>query len=121
MAFWRAVRARLASDDPDDENRWGNTRESNLFNKIYLHILQADFFQFLTEVRKEISSISAIEDLVADWLQDVQPNYFRRNWKMENQKKDVPGIRKQWAQLWVAYRKNPQRAPNVSLFRQAAQ
>lgn len=120
IEFWKCVKRKLASDDPEDQNCWGRTRKSNLFNKIYLHILMADFFQYLTETRKGIESIQAISGLVDDWLDEVQPSYFRRDWKLENQKKDVPGIRKSWAILWVGYRKNPQRAPAVKEFRQAA-
>ncbi len=117
VAFWKAVITILASENPDDQNCWGNTRYSNLFNKIYLHILMVDFFQFLTEVRKGVDSESDISDLVKDWLRDVQSNYFKRDWKLEGQKKDVPGIRKQWSALWVAYRKDPKRAPSVAQFR----
>jgi hypothetical protein len=42
------VRDRLGSEDRSSGNYWGSPRNSNLFNKISLMILTADFFQFLT-------------------------------------------------------------------------
>jgi hypothetical protein len=48
IEFWKATRDHLGNvTDPDAGNYWGKGRESNLFNKISLTILEADFFSFL--------------------------------------------------------------------------
>jgi hypothetical protein len=122
VEFWRAVREKLGNDDHDAHNTWGHTRNSNLFNKIYLHILAADFFQFLTERELTIVEVSEVKILVVEeWLKDAKPSYFDRDWHLTGQKKDVPGIRKQWANLWVTYRKSKGgKAPAASLFKTAA-
>jgi len=122
IEFWKSVKETLASDDSDAHNCWGNTRNSNIFNKIYLHILASDFFQFLVDKELAINIIDDIKELVTDeWLGEVKSSYFARDWKMEGQKKDVPGIRKQWSTLWVNYRKSRGgKAPSVGEFKKAA-
>lgn len=119
IAFWSAVRDRLATiDDKDAGNYWGSPRTSNLFNKISLTILAADFFQFLTDRGYTIDSAANLKDFVEEWLRPVKTTYYSRDWKLGGVKKDAPGTRAQWAFLWVQYRKDPQSLPQVSNFRQ---
>lgn len=119
IAFWSAVRDRLATtDDKDAGNYWGSPRSSNLFNKISLTILAADFFQFLTDRGYTIDAATDVKDFVEEWLKDVKTTYYSRDWKIGGVKKDAPGTRAQWAYLWVQYRKDPQSLPQVTNFRQ---
>ena len=119
IAFWSAVRDRLATtEDKDAGNYWGSPRTSNLFNKISLTILAADFFQFLTDRGHTIDTASDVKDYVEEWLKDVKTTYYSRDWKIAGVKKDAPGTRAQWAYLWVQYRKDPQSLPQVTSFRQ---
>lgn len=121
IAFWIAVRDTLATTDEADAdagNYWGSNNNSNLFNKITLTILAADFFQFLNERQRPIDSISEIAELVDDWLDGVKQTYFSRDWKLQSVKKDQAGIKKQWASQWALYRKDPVRVPPVEVFRQ---
>ncbi|KAM3108450.1 hypothetical protein [Phormidesmis sp. 146-33] len=117
-AFWLAVRDKLA-DRYDDSapNYWGSPRTSNIFNKVSLTILAADFFQYLCERRLGISNVQTIPQLVDDWLCEVKPSYFNRGWNLEGVRKDAPGRRKQWAKLWSEYRKDPERLPRVDQYR----
>ena len=107
ITFWTEVRARLGTDEADESNVWGKARSSNLFNKISLTILSADFYQYLCENKRGIDSPEDVKSLIADWLTDVKPKYFGRDWKLSGVKKDSTGIRKAWSRLWVDYRKNP--------------
>lgn len=117
-AFWLSVRDKLAdSSDDSASNYWGNPRTSNIFNKVSLTILAADFFQYLCERRIGISSVQSIPELVEDWLCGVNTSYFNRGWDLEGVRKDTPGRRKQWAKLWVEYRKDPERMPKVNQYR----
>ena len=121
MAFWTGVRDKLASTrDEQAWNYWGAARESNIFNKISLTILSADFFKFLWERKLCIESPDAVAKIVQEWLEGVDPNYFNRDWKLEGVKKDSVGIRRQWAQIWVEYRTNPSRLPRNELYRKPA-
>jgi hypothetical protein len=103
----------------DKHNYWGKTRISNLFNKVSLTILAADFFQYLCVGKKTIDTISQIDELFADWLENVNRGYFDRDWNLTGIKKDTPGIRAQWAFQWCEYRKNPGTFPNKSWYRQS--
>lgn len=116
--FWIAAKQKLGSDDPADPNYWGRPRSSNLFNKVSLTILAADFFQYLTDTRTGLDSAAAVKELVDDWLEGVRERYFARDWKLGGVKKDSVGIRKRWSKLWVEYRKDPQMLPQVGNFRQ---
>lgn len=118
IAFWGAVRDRLAVvDDKDAGNYWGSPRTSNLFNKISLTILAADFFQYITDTRREINDLNDVRGYVDEWLDEVKNTYFSRDWKLGGIKKDAPGTRAQWAYLWVQYRKDPQQLPDIRNFR----
>lgn len=117
-AFWSTVRDKLA--DPHDDsanNYWGSPRTSNIFNKVSLTILAADFFQYLCERRLGIDSVQTIPRLVDEWLDGVNTSYFNRGWDLEGVRKDTPGRRKQWAKLWAEYRKDPERLPRVDQYR----
>lgn len=117
-AFWSAVRDKLA--DPHDDsanNYWGSPRTSNIFNKVSLTILAADFFQYLCERRLGISGVESVPQLVDEWLEGVNTSYFNRGWDLEGVRKDTPGRRKQWAKLWSEYRKDPDRLPRVDQYR----
>jgi hypothetical protein len=119
IKFWAKVRDTFGNTaDSDKYNFWGRTRESNLFNKISLTILAADFFQFLVETRTTISNSDEIGDLVDTWLENVNTGYFDKNWNLSGVKKDSTGIRNQWAFLWSEYRKSGGNLPDRRLFRQ---
>lgn len=118
IRFWTKVRDFFGDTfDEEKPNYWGKPRTSNLFNKISLTILAADFFQFLVEQKKPIYSADEIPQLVDDWLEGVNSGYFAKDWNLAGIKKDSTGIRKQWASLWSQYRKNPQQLPQARLYR----
>lgn len=117
-AFWSTVRDKLADTHDDSaSNYWGSPRKSNIFNKVSLTILASDFFQYLCERRIGISNVQSIPTLVDEWLDGVNTSYFNRGWDLEGVRKDTPGRRKQWAKLWVEYRKDPERLPRADQYR----
>jgi hypothetical protein len=119
VRFWGAVRDNLATtEDAGAGNYWGSPRRSNLFNKISLTILAADWFQFLCDRGYTIDTIDDVAPYVEDWLTGVKTTYFSRDWKLGGVKKDATGTKAQWAYLWVQYRKDPVQLPQVSQFRQ---
>jgi hypothetical protein len=106
IRFFVEIRDRFGdTEDADRHNYWGDPRGSNLFNKISLTILAADFFQFLHETKQPIGTAQAVCDLVEEWLDGVKPTYFDKDWQLSNIKKDSTDIRKNWAKLWSDYRK----------------
>lgn len=118
VAFFRSVKDKLATtEDPQAWHYWGAGRMSNVFNKISLTILSADFFQFLCEKERTLESAGDVATSVNDWLREVSSQYFNRDWKLEGVKKDSPGIRRRWAQVWAEYRKDPERLPQVKIYR----
>ncbi|EHB7488721.1 hypothetical protein JV265_004745, partial [Salmonella enterica subsp. enterica serovar Kentucky] len=118
VCFWNKVSDKLAQrENKDRKNFWGAPRESNIFNKISLMILSSDFFQFLVETRTGIDSKEHLKSLVDEWLQDIKPAYFDRDWELSGVKKDSKGIRDRWAQLWSDYRKNPSALPQIRMYR----
>jgi hypothetical protein len=108
IAFWSEIKNYFGSDNLDAPlfNYWGRPRESNLFNKPTLTILAADFFQYLTDSRLPIDSVSDIKGLVSNWLVGVKPGYFSRDWNLQGVKKDSDGIRRAWSIAWKDYRKD---------------
>ncbi|MFF4926857.1 hypothetical protein ACFY4B_40360 [Kitasatospora sp. NPDC001261] len=94
---------------PDTFNGWGSTAKSNLFNKISLTILAADFFEFLYTQEEPLSDLSAFETALESWLRSgrVSESYFNRDWKLDNIKKDQAPVKRLWAQNWQEYRKVP--------------
>lgn len=118
LIFWDAIRDKFANVlEEETHNYWGRPRTSNLYNKISLTILAADFFQFLVERRLGIASEDEVAELVKDWLADVSGSYFDRDWKLAGIKKDVSGIRNQWAHIWVDYRRVGGRLPSSAKYR----
>ena len=118
IAFWNKIREKFANvHEAETYNYWGRPRTSNLYNKISLTILAADFFQFLVDRRRPIKSENEIEELVDDWLANVSDAYFSRDWRLEGVKKDASGIRNQWARIWVDYRRVGGRLPLISKYR----
>jgi hypothetical protein len=120
IAFWTEVRDFFGSiQDKNDHNYWGNPRKSNLFNKPSLHILTADFFRYMTMTKCAVEGNEHIKQIVADWLTDVDKNYFNRDWKLDRAgiKKDSPGIRFTWSKQWDEYRTGPRdRLPDFRNF-----
>jgi len=118
ITFWNKIKQDFATeDDPERKNYWGNT-DSNLYNKISLTILIADFFRFISDGRGiEISSLGDLEDIMDEWLHDIDKTYFDRDWLLRNTKKDAPGTRKQWSYIWSNYSKDPRKLPHINLYR----
>ena len=105
VQFWSQVRDKFGNTlDPDKPNYWGRPRESNLFNKVSLTILAADFFKFMVDTRANLDSPSDITSLVNNWLEHVNLGYFDKDWDLSGVKKDSTGIRNQWAEMWSEYR-----------------
>ena len=120
IKFWTRVRDFFGdTSDPDKHNYWGRTRESNLFNKISLTILAADFFQFMVETKSTLDSSDQVGELVDTWLENVSPGYFDKDWNLANIKKDATGTRNQWAFIWAEYRKRGGSLPDKRLYRLA--
>lgn len=120
IQFYTKIRDKFGNiQDPDKPNYWGKSRQSNLFNKISLTILAADFFEYLVTRKQIISSAQEINGLVDDWLENVNAFYFDKDWQLSGIKKDNPGIRKQWASLWAEYRKDPSQLPDRRKYRAA--
>lgn len=120
IEFWTAVRDFFGSNkDKNDHNYWGNPRKSNLFNKPTLHILAADFFRYMSMTKTSVENDEQVKDIVADWLTDVDGDYFNRDWKLDRAgvKKDSPGIRFTWSKQWDEYRTGAKdRLPDVRNF-----
>lgn len=118
IEFWNCIKNFFSQDvNPERFNFWGKPRTSNLFNKISLTILAADFFEYLVVAKIELSSKEQIKHLVNEWLTDVSPEYFDRDWQLSGVKKDAKGIREQWAYLWTEYRKSPDTLPRYTQYR----
>ena len=118
-AFWTETRKVLAStDNPGARNYWGTPRESNIFNKPSLHILTADFFCFLREMKATIDKVEDVPGLVVNWLEYASPQYFARDWKLAGVKKDSVGTRKQWSKLWANYRRSGGTPPAPAAYSQ---
>jgi len=120
IAFWNKVKKELSQDENESRhNFWGNTRKSNIFNKISLTILASDFFKYLVTTKSTIESIEEIDDLVEDWLEDVNRTYFDQDWELSGIKKDSPGIRARWSENWAEYRESPDQLPQAKSYRSA--
>jgi hypothetical protein len=120
IAFWSKVKDELAQDSNESRfNYWGYTRKSNIFNKVSLTILAADFFKYLVTTKTTINNVTEINDAVDDWLDDVNRAYFDIDWDLKGVKKDSTGIRERWSENWADYRENPERLPQVKSYRSA--
>jgi hypothetical protein len=118
-AFWKQTILKLAdTKTPGAKNYWGSPRDSNIFNKPSLHILAADFFCYLRETKSSIGSVDSVSNLVDEWLEYVNTQYFARDWKLEGVKKDSVGTRKQWSKLWANHRKGVIQMPAPGMFSQ---
>jgi len=119
ISFWCKIRDEFGStEDEARPNYWGNTN-SNLFNKISLTILIADYFKYLSSARVKLNSLEDINSSIDEWLLEVDRTYFDRPWNLVNTKKDSPGIRKQWSSIWMNYREDPKKLPSVTQYRQS--
>lgn len=119
IVFWSRIRDIFGEiEDNDRFNYWGNTRRSNLFNKVTLTILAADFFRYLCIAKITLDSKEQIHQVIDEWLEDVNPKYFDRDWELAGVKKDSTGIRAKWSELWTEYRDSPEQLPQVRLYRQ---
>ncbi|TMR22630.1 hypothetical protein ETD86_10885 [Nonomuraea turkmeniaca] len=117
IRFYTQVRDYFGSDDSEAENAWGTTR-SNLFNKVSLTILAADFFDFLQDRRITLDSTEQLNEAFSEWLGNAKPSYFDRKWDTTGLKKDTDAVRKKWAKLWSEYRRNPRGGlPRVTEYR----
>ncbi len=116
IRFWNHV-AQFFGDmeEPSVWNYWGNPRTSNLFNKISLNILAADFFRYMRSRKIKLGSAEEIDDVCKSWLSEVDRRYFARDWKLDRVgvKKDTPGMRAAWARTWTEYLDNPDRLPRI--------
>ncbi len=118
IIFWTEIRDRFSNQSNEEKfNYWGNPRHSNLFNKVSLNILAADFFSFLNADRSTIENIEHFRFLIGKWLDRVDKGYFDRDWELTGIKKDDPNTRKKWAKLWTGYRVSPGRLPNRDEYR----
>jgi hypothetical protein len=116
IRFFTLVQQKFADSDREAHNAWGWTT-SNLYNKITLTILSADFFQFLDDHRLTLNSIEDVDEAVGEWLEGVSEQYFSRDFRMGSLKKDQGPVQKRWAEVWFEYRKDPQRLPRVERYR----
>ena len=69
--------------------------------------------------KRTIKDDAEVKEIVADWLSEVDRDYFNRDWKLDRAgvKKDSPGIRFTWSKQWDEYRTGPkERLPNVGNF-----
>ncbi|WJV47123.1 hypothetical protein [Streptomyces flavofungini] len=117
IRFYSNIREKFGSDDPEALNAWGTTR-SNLFNKVSLTILAADYFEYLRTQKRTLNNLADVDATMSEWLDGVNLAYFNRNWKVE--KKDTPLIRRTWARLWNDYRRNPDYLPKEGEFNPTA-
>lgn len=120
IAFWRYVADYFGDwNEPSAWNYWGNPRTSNLFNKISLSILAADFFRFMRQSGVELESAEQVSEICDRWLAEIDDRYFARDWKLglAGVKKDSPGIRTAWAKTWDEYRQNPERLPRIENYK----
>lgn len=119
IEFWTYVADFFGdTQEPTSWNYWGNPRTSNLFNKISLNILAADFFRFMRTRKILLNSAEDVASVCADWLGEVNKNYFSRDWKLDRVgvKKDTPGIRATWARTWDEYIAAPERLPRIEKY-----
>jgi len=118
IAFWTKIQVEFSDKENSDKpNYWGRSRNSNIFNKISLTILAADFFKYLVSTKTTINNADEVENIVDDWLDDVNRGYFDRDWQLSGVKKDSTGIRTKWSELWSDYRDNPEQFPQIRAYR----
>ncbi|MEH1031934.1 hypothetical protein V6W11_29710 [Micromonospora profundi] len=117
IRFFTLVRDEFADPDPIAANGWGDTKQSNLFNKVSLTILAADFFRLLHTKGRSLDCVDDVDGAFADWISgQAGKKYFTRPWDFGGQKKDADKVKKQLATLWSEYRENPSRVPPITSF-----
>ena len=118
IRFFTLVRDGFSDTDPAAENIWGNPKQSNLFNKVSLTILAADFFKSLHVRRRTLDSADDVDDAFTDWM---DPNrgrrYFARPWDFGGHRKDAPAVRRRLAILWSQFSENPDSLPPLNAFK----
>lgn len=118
-SFFKEIKLRLANESSEEaHNYWGKPVTSNIFNKISLNILLADFFEYLYSKEIKISAINDIPEIVESWLAGASEDYFSKNWNLTT-KKDSTATRKKLSELWHYYRKMPssmKRVPKSNQF-----
>lgn len=118
IRFFTLVRDEFSDPDPVAANGWGDTKQSNLFNKVSLTILAADFFRLLHTSRRSLNSVEDVDEAFAEWIAgQAGRKYYARSWEFGGQKKDADKVKKQLATLWSEYRENPSRLPSITSFR----
>lgn len=119
---WKVVQDQLATteDDPELGNTWSYPKESNIFNDVYLSILGADFFAYLSEGRGiTIRSADDATEITKEWLGDAKPQYFSRDWNLKGKgiKKSTSLVKITWSEVWSEYRLSGyDRVPRVERF-----
>jgi hypothetical protein len=89
--------------DMKASNAWGST-QSNLYNKISLTIMTADFFNYLREESQALENWEAVDLALDKWLAELNVSYYARDWRMKGTKKDQGTIRKAWSEAWAEFR-----------------
>lgn len=112
LKLFNKIRDRFGSDDPNTQNYWGSTR-SNLFNMVSLRILTADFFNFIKD--RPLHTPNDVDLALEEWIGDLNPTYFARDWRMVGTKKDQPAIKQAWSEAWAEFRLT-QRLPRVERY-----
>jgi hypothetical protein len=110
IRFFSFVRDEFGdANEPETFNGWGSTKVSNLFNKISLTILAADYFEYLHTTREPLANWDDFDRSLTEWLsgEKINRSYFNRDWDIESIKKDQVGVKKLWAANWSEYRKLP--------------
>ncbi|MFI9633597.1 hypothetical protein ACIHAX_12955 [Nocardia sp. NPDC051929] len=115
--YWNVRNYFGNATDMGEYNAWGSTDSSNLFNKVSLTILAADYFSYLRSQRTTINSTQDVDTTFNAWLEGVSSNYFNKNWHLDGVKKDAIATRKQWAKVWREYRMNPESLPKWTEYR----
>ncbi|MCF1489969.1 hypothetical protein LZ838_21710 [Pseudomonas sp. AA27] len=120
IKFFSSVRDNLANINSEEaHNYWGKPKSSNIFNKVYLNILLADFFEYLYSKEVILPSTDEVPNLVNLWLAGATDDFFSRSWNLRNIKKDATATKKTWSSLWYNYRRAPsalKKLPMVKAF-----
>ncbi|WP_220186816.1 hypothetical protein, partial [Pseudomonas aeruginosa] len=89
------------------------------FNKVYLNILLADFFEYLYSKEVRLNSTNELESLVDAWLSGASSDFFAKSWNLKNIKKDSTATKKNWSALWYNYSRAPsmlKKVPSIKSF-----
>ncbi|MGU4186142.1 hypothetical protein [Pseudomonas aeruginosa] len=118
--FFKSARDCLSNINSEEaDNYWGKPKTSNIFNKVYLNILLADFFEYLYSKEVRLNSTNELESLVDAWLSGASSDFFAKSWNLKNIKKDSTATKKNWSALWYNYRRAPsmlKKVPSIKSF-----